>query len=118
MNEEKRPFDSAGLVGGIMLIAVGTMFLLDRMGYIDFHMTLSDYWPMALVLLGVTRFLNRPRRRMSGVWLIVIGLWLQATTLHWWDMTFESSWPLLVIAFGAVMVVRAALSAMEARHDV
>jgi hypothetical protein len=117
MNDERRPLDSGGLVAGILLIAVGTMFLLDRIGYIDFHMTLTDYWPMALVLFGASRFLNGPRRRMSGVWMIIIGLWLQAINLHWWDMTFASSWPLLVIAIGAMMVVRAVLNAMEVRHD-
>lgn len=107
MNDERRPLDTGGLVAGILLIAIGTTFLLDRMGYIDFHMTLSDYWPMALVLFGVARFINRRR----GVWLIIIGLWLQATTLHWWNLTFDSSWPLLLIAFGAVTVVRALLHA-------
>lgn len=116
MNEEKRTLDAGALVAGLLLIAIGTIFLLDRMGYADFH-ALRDFWPLALVLFGVARFTHRRRGRWSGIWLIIIGLWLQVTTLHWWGLTFDSSWPLLVIAFGAVMVGRAVLNAAEARHD-
>jgi hypothetical protein len=104
MNEEKKR-DTGSLVAGIVLIVIGTMFMLDRMGYADLHDVLHNYWPMFLVAFGVSRFLRR-RQAWSGVSLIVIGLWLQATTLHWWDLTFDSSWPLLLIGFGAVMVAR------------
>jgi hypothetical protein len=116
MNEEKRTLDAGGLVAGLLLIAIGTIFLLDRLGYVDFH-ALHDYWPLLLVIFGLVRFTNRKHGRWSGIWLIIIGLWLQVTTVHWWGMTFDSSWPLLVIAFGAVMVARAVMNATEARHD-
>jgi hypothetical protein len=116
----KRQFDASGLFAGLLLIAIGSLFLLDRLGYGDFHVIVHEYWPMILVLLGITRLFNG-RKPWGGIWLIVIGLWLQATTSHWYDLTFDTSWPLLVIAIGAVMVVRALLNAMsgqsEARDD-
>jgi len=121
MNEERKRLDSGGLFAGVLLMAIGSMFLLDRMGYADLHDVLHNYWPMFLVALGVSRFLKR-RRAWSGVSLIVIGLWLQATTLHWWNLTFDSSWPLLLIGFGAVMVARTLTGVVrgdseEARDD-
>jgi len=121
MNEERKPLDTGSLLAGILLIAIGTMFMLDRMGYADLHHVLHNYWPMFLVAFGVSRFLRR-QKAWSGVSLIVIGLWLQATTLHWWDLTFDSSWPLLLIGFGAVMVARTLTGLLrgdstEARHD-
>ena len=106
----ERKLDTAGVIGGMLLIAIGTLFLLDHLGYADLHDVLHHYWPMVLVVLGVTRFAHR-RKAWSGVSLIVIGLWLQITTLHWWGVTFESSWPLLLIAWGAVIVIRALLRA-------
>lgn len=121
MNEEKKQFDAGSLFCGVTLIVIGTMFMLDRMGYADLHDVLHNYWPMFLVAFGVSRFMRR-RKAWSGASLIVVGLWLQATTLHWWDLTFESSWPLLLIGFGAVMVGRTLTSLLsgdstEARHD-
>jgi LiaF transmembrane domain len=121
MNEEKKQLDSGSLFCGVLLIVIGSMFMLDRMGYADLHDVLHNYWPMFLVAFGISRFLRR-RHAWSGVSLIVIGLWLQATTLHWWDLTFDSSWPLLLIGFGAVMVARTLTGVLrgdssEARHD-
>ncbi len=121
MNEERKPLDTGSLFAGILLIVIGSMFMLDRMGYADLHGVLHNYWPMFLVAFGVSRVLRR-RHAWSGVSMIVIGLWLQATKLHWWDLTFNSSWPLLLIGFGAVMVARTLTSVLrgdssEARHD-
>lgn len=114
MNEQKRHRDAGGLFAGIMLIVIGTLFLLDHLGYADLHDVLHNYWPMFLVAFGLSRFVHR-RRAWSGVWLIVIGLWLQATTLHLWGVTFESSWPLLLIAIGGVMVLRTLLGAARGK---
>jgi hypothetical protein len=116
MNEERKQLDTGGLFAGVLLIVIGALFMLDRMGYADLHDVLHNYWPMFLVALGVSRFLKR-RKPWSGVSLIVIGLWLQATTLHWWGLTFDSSWPLLLICFGAVMVVRTLTGALRADSE-
>jgi hypothetical protein len=86
MNESKRKLDAAGVTAGLMLIAIGTLFLLDHLGIADLHDVLHNYWPMFLVFFGVSRFLHR-RGAWSGVWLIVIGLWLQVGTLHLWDVS-------------------------------
>ncbi len=117
-----RNIDGGKLFTGLLLITVGTLFLFDRLGYADFHFVVEHYWPMFLVAFGAARFLDR-RRPWSGVWMIIIGLWLQATMLHLWDLTFDSSWPLLIIAVGAMMVVRTLFGTMrrregeEVRHD-
>jgi len=112
-----RHIDGGKLFTGLLLIGIGALFFLDRLGYADFHVVIEHYWPMFLVALGVARFFNR-RRPWSGLWLIIIGLWLQATTLHLWDMTLGSSWPLLLIAVGMMMVIRTFVpDREEVRHD-
>ena len=112
MTDNRKELDAGGLFAGILLIAVGTLFLLDRLGYADFHYAIHDYWPMVLVALGISRFVDR-RRAWSGIWLIVVGLWLQATSMHWYGLTFNSSWPLLLIAAGSVLVLRALLQGIR-----
>jgi len=120
MNSENRQHpDLHGLFTGIVLIVAGALFLLDRMDYLEFHDVAHRYWPMFLVLLGVLK-LTSGRRPWSGIWLIIIGCWLQATTLHLWGLTFDTSWPLLLIGIGATMVLRTLLLGVphsEARHD-
>lgn len=46
----KRSKDNQGLVGGLVLIVLGVLFLLQNM-LPDFHF--GDYWPLILVAIGV-----------------------------------------------------------------
>jgi phage shock protein PspC (stress-responsive transcriptional regulator) len=50
MEEQKKPKNDGSLWGGIILIALGAMFLVDRfIKDIDF----GDLWPLILVVVGV-----------------------------------------------------------------
>jgi lia operon protein LiaF len=68
-------------VGGIILIAVGALFLANQLGWIDVSIgyLFSTYWPVILIVLGATGLLSQ-RRYYSGnfgsnVWnLILIGV--------------------------------------------
>ncbi len=106
MNEQRRPIDTDTLFWGILLIGMGTLFLLERLHIGDVHHVIRNYWPLFLVAIGVSK-LFKPERAWSGLWLIAVGAWLQAVTLHLYDLTYESSWPLLLIILGGGMVLRA-----------
>jgi hypothetical protein len=101
------------LMTGLLLIAAGTLFLFEQLGYGNAGIIIENYWPMFIVAIGASRLGQRP---WSGIWMIIVGLWLQATTLHLWGLTFHTSWPLLLIAMGAAMVVRTFLPG-EARNE-
>jgi len=105
MNEATRRADGRGLFWGLALIAIGTLFLLDRFGVTDVDFVIRRFWPLIVILLGVSKLL-RGGQAWSALWLIAIGAWLQLTTLHVFGLTFHSSWPLLLIVLGAGMVVR------------
>jgi len=98
--------ERASLTHGLLLIAIGTVFLLDEFRVADFHDTFHYYWPMTLVLFGVADLFQR-RSVWRGLWLIAVGAWLQATVLHLFGLTFRNSWPLLLIVLGAGMTLRA-----------
>ncbi|PYQ33255.1 MAG: hypothetical protein DMF57_10160 [Acidobacteria bacterium] len=99
-------FKRSLLTQGLLLIAIGAVFLLDQLRVIDFHETLRHYWPMMLVLFGVADLFQR-RSAWRGLWMIAVGVWLQATVLHVFGLTFRNSWPLLLIVLGAGMTLRA-----------
>jgi hypothetical protein len=108
------------LVTGFILIAVGTISLLDRFDVADFGDIVRMWWPMIIVLIGVPK-LFQPRTMWAGLWLVAVGAWLQMVRFHAFGMTFRTSWPFLLIALGAGLTLRAlfdaAPDAREERHD-
>ncbi len=100
------------LVAGLVLIALGTLFLLERFDLLkpwDLARAFADYWPLILVALGLGKVLGGRGRsdRRGGVVLLLIGAWLQVNTLELFDFRWHNSWPLLLIAFGVLLVVDA-----------
>jgi hypothetical protein len=45
----------------------------------------------------------------SGAWLVIIGVWLQLIRLHAFGLNYGNSWPLILIASGAGITLRALL---------
>jgi integral membrane sensor domain MASE1 len=95
------------LVGGLAILGVGIIFLLDRAGTIN----AADYlqwWPLAAVAMGLAHL---PHRKWAGgvVWL-VIGTYfllplLGMTHLGLWRIM--GLWPLLISVAGATLVMQA-----------
>ncbi len=46
------------LISGILMIALGVLFLLDRLNVILFAHVARDFWPVILIVLGVARLMN------------------------------------------------------------
>lgn len=115
MNEiTQKRVDTAALFSGLTLIAIGILFLLDRMHVVDFDWAIRHYWPVLVAALGVRSLLRG--RIWNGLWFLAIAAWLQISVLHLFGMTFGSSWPLLLIAYGFGMVVRAAADSAKRRE--
>jgi lia operon protein LiaF len=94
------------LVGGLVLMTVGAIFLLGRLDVIPGH-AMSTYWPLVVVAVGLGKLLQPSERRRPGnaTWLIFIGLWAQATVLHWFGLTWQNSWPIVLIFIGLRVLV-------------
>lgn len=92
-------------VWGLLLIAVGTIVLLDRLYYID----AGAYWryaPLLLVVVGMNQTIGYPSPREfgNGLWTVFIGLWLFACFNHVFGLSFRNSWPLFILAWGVKLV--------------
>ena len=44
---------------GVILIALGVLFILDNFGYLDFGYVISTYWPLILVAIGIKIILDK-----------------------------------------------------------
>jgi hypothetical protein len=106
--EERRDRGVSGgrLVFGVALVLLGGYFLFDQLGMVELDLPWR-WWPLILVAMGLARVASPgDEGRRGGVWLIVIGLWLLANFHGWAGLTWESSWPLLLVAAGAMIVWR------------
>jgi hypothetical protein len=99
------------IVVGLIILGMGAVLLLDR--YSDVR-HIRSWWPLIPILMGVVRVMNThpqpgPRAgiRRSGVWFIMIGVWAFVSDSHLFGFTYGTSWPLLIIGTGVLMVWRA-----------
>jgi len=100
--------DTGTLFVGLVLIGLGAIFLLHA------EHAVRVWWPMVIVFLGVAKV---TRNVWSGLWLISVGAWLQAIQLRFWNLTYGNSWPLLLIALGAVITFRAIFDTVARREE-
>ena len=103
---------------GVILIALGTWFLLVTSG------TLSDdswhtWWPFAVVAVGLVGLLTArdPKSVGSAVTTLGIGLWLAAAIHHWYGLNWRNSWPLALVAAGLGSITEWVASLLAARKE-
>ena len=106
--ENRKQNSQGGLIGGVILIAMGSLFLLDKMRILDFDIgdIFSTWWPMFLIIPGLIMALDSGRKNRNGAFfMIAFGLIFQVAELglfHWWR--WRNLWPLMMIAIGAWML--------------
>ena len=93
---------------GMVIIAVGVIFLLANMDRLDFGEFISTYWPMILILIGISHLLTSGFRNAGvALILIAIGAFFQ---LNNWDVlggrVWAFFWPLLIIAAGIWIIFK------------
>ena len=110
MRNRMRNRDSyGGLVPGAILLAIGLVFLLDRMGYISVHHYLH-FWPLIIIAVGLAK-IARNDSRVWGALILLFGVFLQLNELGIGHFTWGEFWPLLLIVAGLM----AMWSALQAR---
>ena len=91
-------------IWGMFLIALGVLFLLERMG-IPGLANPGSWWPLILVVVGLTSLVGG--RVGSALTMMLLGGWFFAVTNGWHGLTYVNSWPLVLVAVGVGMVVKA-----------
>lgn len=100
------------IVSGAILLGIGIIMLLDNTGML--HVRLDGLIaPLILITIGSAKVLDRRdvtaarcRRSTGGFWLIGIGVWMLVSQTHLFGLSFGTSWPLLIILAGLLVVMR------------
>lgn len=111
----KRGSSRGGLIPGLIMIFVGSLFLLERVDYISTARA-WDFWPMILIAIGLTHVFS-PRRGRRSIFLLMVGIWLQISVLRLWGLDFGDSWPLLLIFIGLSIIFDTYLGGRQGKND-
>ncbi len=94
---------------GILLIALGTVLLLDQTGTLDAGRVVSRWWPVLIIALGAGQLLEQRRRNIGPLVVIAVGLLLLVDRLDLVAVSvWRIIWPLVLIAVGLAIVLRRA----------
>ncbi len=93
---------------GFVLILLGALFLAHNLDlvYVD-H--IGRYWPALLILFGLVKLFETDinSQRGSGLGWIFLGSWLLVSMNDIWGLSFDNSWPILIVGWGASMLWKA-----------
>jgi hypothetical protein len=92
---------------GVLLVGIGGAMLAERLNLLPQPWRLQ-IWPVLLMAFGVARLLQPRRRGRRGLVFVLGGAWWFAVLSGW--LSAERTWPLLVVAYGAGVVLAAATS--------
>ena len=98
------------LFAGIMIL-LGVVLLLDQYHVWTFGKIVSTWWPLILIGIGTSSLLNHKGNKLSGIFLLLIGLVFQGQRLdilpgNIWGYF----WPLMLIFIGLNIL-------LSKRHD-
>ncbi|MEJ6001671.1 LiaF transmembrane domain-containing protein [Paucibacter soli] len=97
--ERRQPHDH--LFVGLVLIAIGSAALLEKQGYGVLDL-LWTHWPLAITVLGLLRLVTARSARQLGsaCFLLLLSAWLYACETAYMGLSYQNSWPLLLLALG------------------
>ena len=95
------------VVVGLLVIALGVLFLLDNLGVLDFRYSMH-FWPLVLVVIGVLKILQTRTAggALVGGALILLGGLMTLKGLGLVYVTWRTLWPILLIGAGVAVVYR------------
>jgi predicted membrane protein len=95
-----------GSLFALLLIIAGALLFLDNLGVLPIQ-DIRAYWPIWMILLGVHLF-DRMRSVVGSIWavaFVVSGTLLILGNLQIIHVTGNVVWPVMLIAFGAMMLI-------------
>ena len=105
------------LVFGLAVMVLGLLLTLDNMGVLEAREYVR-FWPVVLIAVGLSRFLQPPEvcpRGPALVW-IGVGVAFLLNTLH--VIRIRQLWPLVLLLVGGSMVWRALTIPRRSRGEV
>lgn len=93
------------VIVGLVVICAGILFLLENLG-VTIRINLWDFWPVALILIGLNHTLrhNETRNGFSGAICIIVGVLFLLNNLDIIVFNIGTFWPIIIIIFGISII--------------
>lgn len=110
MTKGQRKNPREGVMGGMIFVVLGVLFLLHNLDVIRIG-RVWQWLPYLLIGIGVVQmvFWSSAEQVASGFGLALFGTWFLITVHGWFGFGWSNSWPLALVAIGLSMVSRALL---------
>lgn len=103
----------------VLLIAIGGGFFLQQLGLWDFGSIIGQWWPLAVIAFGLMEFLKSGQRSYTALFIIGLGVALQAARLMDTDINIWTLiWPGILIFAGLSLLLRKGPSGLTADKSV
>ena len=108
MTRERGSFLSPRVIVGLMIVGFGLALTLDNLDLMDAG-DLIRYWPFGLVAIGLVKLLQDDERsgKISGGIMVVLGAMFAAENFTNFHFHVWRLWPLAVVGFGLMILMRA-----------
>jgi predicted membrane protein len=96
------------ILAGLVLVALGTLFLADRLSpRVDVWGVIGDWWPLVIIAAGVLQLIHSSAPSFPSVVVILVGAVLLVDTLDLIEGTAVGLWwPIVLIAIGFQLLYR------------
>ena len=88
---------------GTLIIAVGTLFLLDAIDVLSAGEILSDWWPSVIIFAGLISWIANPRHWVVAGLIILVGVAFLLASLDLADIG-AIVWPTVIIVVGVLVI--------------
>lgn len=109
MDNNRQRHGAGQILIGVVVIAVGCLFLLENLGMLDFDYTLQ-FWPAILILAGALKLSQSEQGggKIAGGVLIGLGVLLILKSTGLFHISWRTLAPLLMIGLGLVVIFKSA----------
>jgi predicted membrane protein len=103
---------------GILLILLGLGFLADQLGYFQMGEIISTYWPLVLIIAGITGLFDRKSSKMGNLIVLALGILFQLNRLDYLEVeVFRLFWPIVLIIVGLNILFTKGISNHNVKVD-
>lgn len=92
---------------GVILIGLGTLFILDNLGYVE-AFQFWQYWPVILIGFGLASLIA-PKDAgdpAAGAVMTAVGTFFLLRKLDVIDWRFRDVWPMFLVLAGVALIAR------------